>query len=504
MTADPLELAGLIAGCGGAAAGLLVEDRWLRYAAMALALAMTPALVAGDVWYEPRVVDLRSEPAIAAGGIALAVVAALAMAAGFRRFAWAFPVAAFALLPLRVPLRIGEETSNLLLPLYLVIAAGLLAAIWSLARDQTPVAREPTPRPAAARWVLRLLAATLVLYALQASYSRDVSNAIENAAFFLIPFAVLAGLLLEVRWTPRLLAVVLTAVGAVAVAFSALAFWQYAVRDLTFNKDLLDANQLHLYFCVNSVFHDPNVLARYLALAIVGLGAALAWDRGRAILLAAATAVMLAALALTFSLTSFAALIAGLLVLAALRWHPRWTLAAVTGALVAGAVFLLAGGAGRSELGPDRGLEAETGGRVNLVSGGLELAAERPVAGWGSGAFGAAFLRQIEDAKTTTSHSEPITVAAEQGALGLIVYGATVVVALLTVFGAGVRASPARSAVAACFVALLVHSIGYASFAINPATWALLALAISLAGPATSTTDVATSPVRPARAAAPA
>ena len=40
------------------------------------------------------------------------------------------------------------------------------------------------------------------LYAIQAAYSADVSNAIENAAFFLVPFAVMFVLLAEVRWTP--------------------------------------------------------------------------------------------------------------------------------------------------------------------------------------------------------------------------------------------------------------------------------------------------------------
>ena len=47
-------------------------------------------------------------------------------------------------------------------------------------------------------------------------------------------------------------------------------------------------------------------------------------------------------------------------------------------------------------------------------------------------------------------------------------------------FGAGVRSSGARAAVAACMVAMIVHSIGYAGFAIDPATWALLALGVGL------------------------
>ena len=41
---------------------------------------------------------------------------------------------------------------------------------------------------------------------------------------------------------------------------------------------------------------------------------------------------------------------------------------------------------------------------------------------------------------------------------------------------------PARAGVAACYAALLVHSLGYAGFAIDPATWALLALGARAAG----------------------
>ena len=52
-------------------------------------------------------------------------------------------------------------------------------------------------------WLYRALAATLVLYAIQTAYSADVSNAIENAAFFLVPFAVMLVLLGEVALDRR-------------------------------------------------------------------------------------------------------------------------------------------------------------------------------------------------------------------------------------------------------------------------------------------------------------
>ncbi len=63
--------------------------------------------------------------------------------------------------------------------------------------------------------------------------------------------------------------------------------------------------------------------------------------------------------------------------------------------------------------------------------------------------------------------------AAEQGGIGLIAYVALVVLALF-VLVSGAGASVATAAAAACFVAMVVHSLGYAGFAIDPATWALL------------------------------
>jgi O-antigen ligase len=90
----------------------------------------------------------------------------------------------------------------------------------------------------------------------------------------------------------------------------------------------------------------------------------------------------------------------------------------------------------------------------------------------------------------TISHTEPVTVAAEQGLIGLVAYLALVVVALVTM-GRGLwsrsadRGPPhvfiARAAVLAAFVALLVHTMAYAGFFQDPITWVLLAVGASLA-----------------------
>ena len=44
---------------------------------------------------------------------------------------------------------------------------------------------------------------------------------------------------------------------------------------------MIRSNEFHTYFRVNSVFWDPNVYGRYLALVIVVATAALLWARDR-------------------------------------------------------------------------------------------------------------------------------------------------------------------------------------------------------------------------------
>jgi hypothetical protein len=73
-----------------------------------------------------------------------------------------------------------------------------------------------------------------------------------------------------------------------------------------------------------------------------------------------------------------------------------------------------------------------------------------------------------------------VTVAAEQGIVGLAVYAALVIVSLLVLLrGAG--RSPPRVAIAAAFAALLLHTWIYADFLEDPLTWTLLGVGVAWA-----------------------
>ncbi|MEA2267612.1 MAG: hypothetical protein QOC64_222, partial [Solirubrobacteraceae bacterium] len=273
---------------------------------------------------------------------------------------------------------------------------------------------------------------------------------------------------------------------ALALVFAGIGFFEYATRELLLNPKVIASNQLQDYFRVNSLFFDPNIYGRFLALVMMLVVAWLLWARRPRDAVAGALllAVLWGGLVLTLSQSSFAALLVGLLVLGGMRWGARRAVALAAVVLAVGAAFvLLAPSVLRIDLGSERSVDAATSGRSELVAGGVRLFAERPLAGWGAGSFARQY-RRAEDASsqraTSASHTIPVTVAAEQGVLGLVAYLALLACALWRLFrGAG--SSPARAALAAAFVALLAHTMMYAAFLEDPMTWMLLAAGTALA-----------------------
>jgi len=502
VLSDLLAGGGLLIAAVASGAAILLPPGRPRAILMVAAMLLFPVLIAGDQWHTTQIVDLRHDEGRIVALLALAAAVVGALAYVFRRWPILMPLAIVFAIPFRVPLHAGGDTANLLVPLYLVIAAAVVA---TLLRDWS----DPPPghAPRALAW---LLAAAVVLYALQVLYSDDFSKGLQNVCFFFVPFTIAYRLLREVEWDRRLLRWALIVIGAEAVAFILIGGVEVATRSLFWNDQIIRSNEFHTYFRVNSVFWDPNVYGRYLALVTTVATAAMLWAKTRNSfwLLTGLIAVLWIGLVPTYSQSSFLALLAGLAVLAAIRWSWRWTLAAVAVGLVGAAlVVLLVGGSGK--ITSDR-LNVDLSGRGSLVSGGVDLFAERPIEGYGSGSFQAAYRdhRENKDAPVTVSHTEPVTVAAEQGLLGLLVYFALIVVALgtlgkglwaraaraagpvsdrgLPLPGESSRSSPptalaARAAVLAAFVALLIHTLAYAGFFEDPITWVLLAVGASLA-----------------------
>jgi putative inorganic carbon (hco3(-)) transporter len=480
---DILSGAGLLIAAACAAASILLPAGRPRSAAMLTALVLFPLLILGDQWHNHQIVELRHHEAKAAVAIVVGAVVVIALAWVFRRWPVLMPLSIIATLPFRIPLESGGETANLLVPLYVVIAAGVLAAMFL-----PPPAEVRRPR-----WVAKTLAIFIVLYALQALYSEDYSKGLQEVCFFLVPFTLAYILLRELPWDRRLLVWALVLITVEAIAFVLIGSVEYASRSLFWNQAVIRSNEFHTYFRVNSIFWDPNIYGRYLALVLVVVTTVMMWVRQRRAfwLLCGAILLIFIGLAQTFSQSSFIALLAGLAVLAALRWSWRWTIGAVVLGIV-GAAFIVLLAGGSHKLTSDR-LNVDLSGRGNLVSGGAELFSARPLWGYGSGSFQKAYENHLETEKkapVTISHTEPVTVGAEQGLIGLAAYLALVVVSLWTM-GAGLwargpdRDPPhvliARAAILAAFVALLVHTMAYAGFFQDPITWVLMAVGASLA-----------------------
>ncbi|HUH81659.1 MAG TPA: O-antigen ligase family protein [Solirubrobacteraceae bacterium] len=452
-----------------------------------------------------------------AGALLLAAVAAAvvigALAVLMRRYEDALPMLTILALPFRVPISTGGRTVNLLVPLYLVVVAGVLTRLLPalLEARRTGAPRVPWPRRGLAFWgtpagMTWLLAASVLLYALQSTYSGDAAKGGENLLFFYLPFGLLFVLLSTVRWRRELLLRCLGIVVAEAVLFAGVGFIEYARKSLFLNPKVVAANEFDNYFRVNSVFFDPSVYGRFLALVMIAVCTVVLWTANRRVVVAGACVLawLLGGLVTSFSQSSIAALLLGLAVLGGWRYGVRVTLLTAVGVLVLAAAALLA-----APKSLHFGLKGSTGstsnatsGRSTLIEGGLELFAKRPLQGYGAGSFESEYRRASETTNqnaVSASHTIPVTISAEQGIVGLAVYVALLVSAFAVLF-TGAGRSPPRIAIAACFAALVLHTWTYADFLEDPFTWTLLAVGAALArggGPRRATV-----PARPLEAQA--
>jgi O-antigen ligase len=471
----PLILVSLLA-----AGALVLRNPRAQAAAMLGALLLAPIILGFHIADSDQVRPLRDHPALAAAAGVVAAVAVAALAVLFaKRPVW-LPVAAAATLPFRVPIASGGSTANLLVPLYLVVSAGTLAyAVPRLLGEERP----ERGRVGVLEWALALY---LALYGIQAAYSDDFGHALENVVFFYVPFALLFALVARVPWTRRLARVCLGVLVVLALALVGVGFVEYATRHLFLNPKVIASNQLEDYFRVNSLFFDPNIYGRFLAIVMLLLCAWLLWARRqREVAVGALLLVVLwAGLVLTFSQSSFTALLIGLAVLGAMRWSVRWALLLSGAALAVAIAFVaIAPGAVHLELGNSKSADKATSGRYDLIKGGIDLFREDPVAGKGSGAFARDYRRAQHasaERATSASHTIPVTIAAEQGAIGLAAYLALVLTGFLRLFR-GARRVPERAAVAAAFTALVAHTMLYAAFLEDPLAWTLLGAGTAMA-----------------------
>ena len=452
------------------------------------ALVLAPVLLLAAIWHSPQLSIVHRHPlvAVVVALVGLALVVALAVV--ISRRPWLVAPLAVVTLPFRIPISAGGTTSNLLVPLYVVVGAGALAAIVPTWRGGDPATAPPAngDAPAAGRlpgrsWLERLLALYVALYAIQAIYSPAFETALQQMVFFYVPFALLFCLLRELRWTRRLLRTCLILVAGLAVLFATVGFVEYATKTLFLNPKLIAENNVHTYFAINSVFFDADIFGRFLALVMIMLAAVLIYGRRQReqVIVVIVLAVLWAGLVLTLSRSSLAALLVGLGILGAMRWKAKPILIVACAVLALGSAALAVS---PKTFGLNQGLNGASSGRAGLVSGGIQLFGDRPLWGYGSGSFETEYrrLHPATSATLSASHTIAITIAAEQGLIGELAYLALVITAgVMLVRGA--RVSPARAAIAAAFLALVFHTELYADFLEDPIAWTLLGIGLALA-----------------------
>ena len=473
-------------------AALITVDRRRR----AIAMLAAPALAVLALASMATRVDVPDVGPVVAAAAAAGGAAVLVLAWIVHRRPTVLVLSAIAALPFRVPFSVGDSAANLLLPLYAVIAAGTLSYAWRALRggddDEPEIEREPL-----LRWLTWAFAAVLVLYGAQSIYSTDVEQAVKNVCLFYVPFALLFLLLIEASWSRRLLHWSLHVTVGLALVFAAIGCVEFATGHLLItNAKVVEANDLLPYFRVNSLFFDPNIYGRYLALTMILLATVLLWTRRRreALLIAGSLVLLWAGLVFSLSQSSFAALLVGLAVLAALRWKPWPVVAGIAvAAAVALALVLIAPSALNLETGSQAALDRATSGRVDLVGGGLRMIRDRPLHGFGSGAYAERYREreQVSSEKVAAaSHTIPLTVTAEQGVIGLAAYLALVALSFALLFDrlrATLASAPwpgvaavTRAGLAAAYAALVLHTLVYAAYLEDPLSWALLAVAAGL------------------------
>ena len=288
-------------------------------------------------------------------------------------------------------------------------------------------------------------------------------------------------------WTRLIALGLLVELTGMAVVFAAIGIYQHEAHNVFWNPKLLVSNAYAPFFRVNSVFWDPSIYGRFLVVAILALLVVVLFvrDLRTALAATAAIAVIWAGLYFSYSQSSFAALAAGVVILAIFAWGRRGIALAVATALVVGAAALAVPSVRHDVLGHRSGKSA-TSGRGTLVRRGLHIAVHHPVAGVGLGGFKHAYAELAglkgREPNAAASHTTPVTVAAEGGIVGFALYVWLLVAALLLAFRRFARDLPGLAALTFGLViaAVAVHSLFYNAFFEDPTVWAAIGLAACL------------------------
>lgn len=428
---------------------------------------MTWALVGDDT-----VDRLFGEPlgiTVVVAGVGLAIVTAIPLA----RHPAVVPVVLLSVAPFRVPVEVGSEDAFLLMPLYLAIAAAVLALAYRILRGE---------RPAPVPFLLALPIATFVTFAATSFlWTWDERAGGIALAFFVFPFV--AGLATIARgpiatWLPRALLLTLLVLGSL---FAVIGLWQAQTRTLFFSPSLEVANAYTSFFRVTSLFKDPSLYGRYLVVPMVAALVVVLFRQNRPfdwISLSALVFFLFAGLFYSYSQSSFVALFAVTGALAFFAGDKRVRIVLI--ACVAASV--LAAGTFAAQTIEGRSARDVTSGRSRLVSITIDAFRLQPVAGVGIGGQPRASAQAAgrKSSKRNASHTAPLTVLAELGVVGFAIYVWLLAAIALALYRLTHLDRTFGLALSAILAVVFIHSLLYAAFFEDPVTWGVLGLAASV------------------------
>ncbi len=468
MSAGAAQLAGAVGGLGLAV--LIAANR--RDARIAGLVAWAVGCAGLTVYLAPH-----GHHRVLAGAAVLGAVTAAVGAVIVLRAPWLLALATLACVPARIPVHVGSTAANLLLPLYAVVAVAAIALAWELFGEEQRV-RELGP-----------LAAPLALFCawtgLSILWTKDVRQGAIELLFFVLPFGLLTVSLARLVWSRTWTLGLYVQLALMGLVFAVIGIVQYETRNIFWNPKVRVDNAYApsgWFYRVNSVFYDPSIYGRFLVVAILASLVVVLLRRGDVLWQVAAAlvvAITWAGLLLSFSQSSFVALIVATFVAAIVVWR-RSSLLLVGAGVAVLVVAAVASPAVRHKA----SLSHVTSGRSTLVTKGAKLALHHPVLGVGVGGFrrGYAELAHLRgrEPKAAASHTTPITVAAETDIVGLLL--------LLWLVGAALRTAftrlgtdfdgAARLAFGLALTAILVHCLFYNALFEDPTFWGLLALVV--------------------------
>jgi O-Antigen ligase len=446
------------------------------------------------------------------GGLSLSVGVVVAGIAAFlvftaaagllRRARWLVLPLLLVAAPFRLPLDFGRSHRfyvaiahggqlGRLLPLYAALAVCVLALIWDTLRgDQVPAIPREIALPAAA---------FIAFASISVLWSSDRGSGRILLEFFLLPFAALVAVGARAPFPDRLPRVLGGLAIALASLFAVIGIIEAATHRLIFYSHNLEVSNTYTsFFRVTSLFRDPSLYGRHVVLGLAVLVVCL-WLREIPLVPAAVLiAVLWVGLYFSYSQSSLAALFAvvlGVTIVAADR-RVRWV------AIAAAVVFALAGAGIAASKVADSSVRKATSDRSRRIDLTAKVWLHHPVVGVGLGGQpreSQKLATRVGPLQNFVSHTTPLTVAAELGLVGVLLYVALLAGAVRALEAVRRRQQALGLSLAAAFLALFVHSMAYSGFFEDPITWLILATAaayLSQRAPTTPQTPPAAAPRR--------